>query len=115
MIDPRITLITLTGVVDLASERRLRADLSTAAGDVSRALIVAYARRHVHRLDGDGGPCARRSAAPSAGPQHGERSARDGPLQRLLRASGMEDGLILFRKLEAAAHVLSQRGAVELR
>ena len=40
MIDPRITLITLTGVVDLASERRPRADLSTAAGDVSRALIV---------------------------------------------------------------------------
>jgi anti-anti-sigma factor len=40
MLDPSITLITLTGAVDLASERRLRADLSAAAGDAQRRVIV---------------------------------------------------------------------------
>ena len=116
MIDPSITLITLSGAVDLASERRLRADLSTAAGDPSRALIVDM--RGVTFIDSTG----------MAVLVHADQKFRaqgrsmacvvrdDGPLQQLLRVSGMEDGLLLFRELEAAAaHVLSQRGAIELR
>jgi len=42
---PRLTLITLTGSVDLASERRLRAHLSAAASDTSRAAVLDRRRR----------------------------------------------------------------------
>ena len=116
MIDPGITLITLTGAVDLASERRLRADLSAAAGDPSRALIVDM--RGVTFIDSTG--MAVLVHADQRFRAQGRSMAcvvrEDGPLQRLLRASGLEDGLLLFHDPEtAAAHLLTTRGAVELR
>jgi anti-anti-sigma factor len=116
VIDPSITLITLTGAVDLTSERRLRADLSAAAGDPSRALIVDT--RAITFIDSTG--LAVLVHADQQFRAQGRSMAcvvrDDGPLHRLLGASGMQDGLMLFRELEAAAaHVLTTRGAVEPR
>ena len=106
--DPRITLITLSGEIDLASERRLRADLSAAAGDPSRALILDL--RGVTFIDSTG------IAVLVHGDQQFRRQGRrlacvirdDGAAARLLRATGVHEDLLLFRDFDAAAaHVLS--------
>jgi anti-anti-sigma factor len=115
--DPRINLITLRGALDLASERSLRADLSAAAGDLSRALVLDL--RGVTLIDSMG------LAVLVHADQQFRRQGRsmacvvrdDGPLQRLLEATGMRDALLQFRSLESAAsHVLRDRsraGALE--
>src|SRR5215217_703953 len=106
--DPRITLITLSGEIDLTSERRLRAGLSAAAGDASRALILDL--RGVTFLDSTA------IAVLVHGDQQFRRQGRrlacvirdDGAVGRLLEATGLHDDLLLFRDLDAAAaHVLS--------
>jgi len=111
--DAQITLITLTGALDLAAERRLRADLSAAAGDVSRSPIVDM--RGVTFIDSTG------LAVLVHADQQLRKQGRSlacvvrarGPLQRLLRATGMEDVLLLFGELESAtAHVLADRSRV---
>ena len=110
-IDPRITLITLTGSVDLASERRLRADLSAAVGDASRALVLDV--RGVTFIDSTG------LAILVHADQQFRRQGRtmacvvraDGPVDRLLHTTGIRDELAVFVSLEeATAHVLSDRG-----
>lgn len=108
--DPRITLITLRGALDLAAERSLRADLSAAAGDLSRALVLDL--RGVTFIDSMG--LAVLVHADQQFRRQGRSMAcvvRDGgPLQRLLETTGMRDGLLQFRSLEnAASHVLSDR------
>ena len=40
MLDPRVQLITVSGALDLAAERRLRSDLSEAAGVASREVVI---------------------------------------------------------------------------
>ena len=105
--DPRITLITLRGALDLAAERSLRADLSAAAGDLSRALVLDL--RGVTFIDSMG--LAVLVHADQQFRRQGRRMAcvvrDDGPLQGLLDATGIRDELPLFGSLEnAASHVL---------
>src|SRR4051812_268031 len=40
MLDPRIRVLTVSGELDLQTQRRLRSDLSEAAGDRSRELLI---------------------------------------------------------------------------
>jgi len=105
--DPRITLITLRGEIDLASERRLRADLSAAAGDASRAVVLDM--RGVTFLDSTG------LAVLVHADQQFRRQGRsiacvirdDGAVGRLLRATGIHDDLLVFRVVDAAtSHLL---------
>lgn len=115
--DPRITLITLSGALDLASERSLRADLAAAAGDLSHELVVDL--RGVTLIDSMG------LAVLIHADQQFRRQGRsmacvvrdDGPLQRLLATTGMEDALLQFSSIgSAASHVLRDRshaGALE--
>ena len=116
--DPRITLITLRGALDLNSERSLRAELSTAAGDLSRALVLDM--RGVTFMDSMG------LAVLVHADQQFRRQGRsiacvvrdDGPLQRLLEAAGIREGLPQFPSVESAAsHVLRHdrphAGAIE--
>jgi anti-sigma B factor antagonist len=110
-IDRRITLITLTGSVDLASERRLRADLSAAAGDASRALVLDV--RGVTFIDSTG--LAILVHADHQFRRQGRTMAcvirADGPVDRLLHTTGIRDKPALFASLqEATSHVLTDRG-----
>ena len=105
--DPRVTLITLSGEVDLASERRLRADLSAAAGDPSRVLVVDM--RGVTFLDSTG--IAVLIHADQQFRRQGRRMAcvirAEGVVRTLLEATGVHDDLLLFRDVDgAASHVL---------
>jgi anti-anti-sigma factor len=105
--DPRIALITLRGALDPASQRSLRAELSAAAGDLSRALVLDL--RGLTGIDSMG------LAVLVHGDQQFRRQGRSmacvvregGPLQTVLERTGMRDGLVQFRSLEdAASHVL---------
>jgi anti-anti-sigma factor len=108
--DPRITLITLTGSLDLASERRLRADVSAAVGDASRALVIDM--RGVTFMD------STVLAVLVHGDQQFRRQGRrmalvvrdEGAIQRLFSVTGVRDELPFFGSLdEAAAYVLDAR------
>ena len=112
--NPRINLITLSGGLDLAAERALRADLSAAAGDLSRAVVIDL--RGVTFID------SMALAVLVHADQQFRRQGRsmacvvrdEGPLQRLLKTTGMRDGLLQFSSLEeAVAHVsLDPSGAL---
>jgi anti-anti-sigma factor len=100
--DSRVTVITLTGQVDLSSERRLRSDLAAAAGDASRALVLDV--RGVTFMDSTA------LAVVVHADQQFRRQGRsmacvlrdDGPVDRLLQQTGVRDGLRIFRRLEDA-------------
>jgi anti-anti-sigma factor len=40
MLDPRVRVLTVSGELDLQTQRRLRSELSEAAGDRSRELLI---------------------------------------------------------------------------
>jgi anti-anti-sigma factor len=108
--EPRVTLIKLTGQVDLSSERRLRSDLSAAAGDASRALVLDM--RGVTFMDSTA------LAAVVHADQQFQRQGRsmacvirdDGPVDRLLRTTGVRDCLQVFRHLEDAIDGVARDG-----
>ncbi len=109
--DPRITLITLRGALDLAAERSLRADLAAAAGDLSRALVLDL--RGVTFIDSMG------LAILVHTDQQFRRQGRTmacvvregGPLQRLLETTGIRDGLLQVCDLETAASRVLRDGS----
>jgi len=109
--DPRITLITLSGALDLTSERPPRADLSAAAGDLSRALVLDL--RGVTFIDSIG------LAVLVHADQQFRRQGRTmacvvregGPLQALLETTGIRDGLLQFSDLESAASQVLRDGS----
>jgi anti-sigma B factor antagonist len=106
MLDARVQLITVSGALDLASERRLRSDLSAAAGDQSRELVIDL--RGVTFMESSA------LAVLVHADQQFQRQdraiafvIREGPVQRLLDATGLRHGLAFFDTFEeAAAHVL---------
>jgi anti-sigma B factor antagonist len=106
MLDPRVQLITVSGALDLAAERRLRSDLSEAAGVTSREVVIDL--RGVTFMDSSA--LAVLVHANQQFQRQGRAIAcvtRAGPVQRLLDATGLRDALNAFSTLEdAAAHVL---------
>jgi anti-anti-sigma factor len=105
---PNVRLITVSGVLDLATERRLRSDLSQAAGDPSRELLIDL--RGVTFMDSSA------LAILVHTDQQLRRQGRvmgciirPGPVERLLDATGLRDTLQLFATHEeAVAHVLDR-------
>ena len=106
MLDPRVQLIAVSGALDLAAERRLRSDLSEAAGVPSRELVLDL--RAVTFMDSSA--LAVLVHANQQFQRQGRAIAcvtRAGPVQRLLEVTGLRDALQIFDTLEdAAAHVL---------
>jgi anti-anti-sigma factor len=104
--DPRVQSIALSGALDLATERRLRADVSQAAGDPSRGLVIDL--RGVTFME----------SSTLAVLVHADRQfrrqgrvlacvVRQGPVERLLDVSGLRQTLAVFETPEeAAAHVV---------
>ena len=102
MLDQRIRVLTLSGELDLPTERRLRADLSEIAGDRSRELVIDL--RGVTFIDSSG------LAVLVHTQQQLERQGRalgcvvrGGPVERLLEDTGLANTLPVFDSLEAAA------------
>ena len=106
MDDPRIRLLTLSGALDLTTERQLNADLSELLGDRSRQLVVDL--RDVTFVDST---CL---AILVHAHQQLERRGRalaciveNGPVRRLLDLTGLAGALPVYDTQEAAvAHVL---------
>jgi anti-anti-sigma factor len=106
MLDPRVQLIALSGALDLAAERRLRTDVSEAAGDASRSLVIDL--RGVTFIDSS------TLAVLVHADQQFQRQGRnmacvvsEGAVQRLLDATGLRHTLALFETPDdAVAHVL---------
>jgi anti-sigma B factor antagonist len=106
MLDPRVQLITVSGALDLAAERRLRSDLSEAAGVTSREVVIDL--RGVTFMDSSA------LAVLVHANQQFQRQGRviacvtgAGPVQRLLDVTGLSHALLAFdTPEEAAAHVL---------
>jgi anti-anti-sigma factor len=106
MLDPRVQLITVSGVLALATERQLRSDLSQAAGVPSRELVIDL--RGVTFMDSS--VLAVLVHANQQFQRQGRAIAcvaRAGPVQRLLDVTGLRHALQVFDTLEQAAeHVL---------
>jgi anti-sigma B factor antagonist len=106
MLDPRVEVITLSGALDLGAERRLRSDLSEAAGDRSRDLVIDL--RGVTFMDSSA--LAVLVHADQQLQRQGRALAcviREGPVQRLMDETGLRHAMAVFRTLEdAVAHVL---------
>jgi anti-sigma B factor antagonist len=106
MLDPRVQLITVSGALDLAAERRLRSDLSEAAGVTSREVVIDL--RGVTFMDSSA--LAVLVHANQQFQRQGRVIAcvtRAGPVQRLLDVTGLSHALLAFdTPEEAAAHVL---------
>jgi anti-sigma B factor antagonist len=106
MLDPRVQLITVSGALDLAAERRLRSDLSEAAGVPSREVVIDL--RGVTFMDSSA--LAVLVHANQQFQRQGRALAcvtRAGPVQRLLDVTGLRHALVVFdTPEEAAAHVL---------
>ena len=106
MLDPRVQLIALSGALDLATERRLRADVSQAAGDPSRGLVVDL--RGVTFMESS--TLAVLVHADQQFRRQGRVLAcvvRQGAVERLLDATGLRHALAVFDTPEnAVAHVL---------
>lgn len=109
MLDPRIRLLALSGELDLATEREVRAELAQAAGDRSRELVVDL--RPVTFIDSSG--LALIVHAHLQLERQGRALAcvvRDGAVRRLLDQTGLADTLPAFDTPEqAVAHVLRER------
>ena len=100
--DARVVVITLSGALDLAAQRRLTADLSEAVGDRSRELVIDL--RAVTFID---------SSALGVlvhAHQQLQRQGRamacvlsDGPVRRLLEVTRMEEQLLVFETPEEAS------------
>jgi anti-sigma B factor antagonist len=107
MLDNRITLITISGELDLPAERRLRPDLTEAVGDRSREIVVDL--RDVTFIDSCG--LALLVHAHQQLQRQGRALAcvaQEGPVPRMLEAAGLSDILRLFGSVdEAAAHLLA--------
>jgi anti-sigma B factor antagonist len=111
MRDPQLEVITLSGSLDVAAERRLRSDVSEAVGDRSRGFVIDL--RGVTFMD----------SSALAVLVHGDRQlrrqgralacvVRQGPVEQLLEATGLRHGLAVFETPEdAAAHVLRTNSA----
>ena len=106
MLDPRVQLIALSGALDLATERRLRADVSQAAGDPSSGLVIDL--RGVTFMESS--TLAVLVHADQQFRRQGRMLAcvvRQGPVSLLLDATGLRHQLAVFDTPEAAAsHVL---------
>jgi anti-sigma B factor antagonist len=106
MLDPRVQLITVSGALDLAAERRLRSDLSEAVGVTSREVVIDL--RGVTFMDSS--VLAVLVHANQQFQRQGRAIAcvtRAGPVRRLLDVTGLRHALLVFETLEeAAAHVL---------
>jgi anti-anti-sigma factor len=109
MLDPRVRVLTVSGELDLQTQRRLRSELSEAAGDRSRELLIDL--RGVTFLD----------SSVLAVIVHTEQQLRrqgramacvtsTGPVEQLVEKSGLRDTLQLFATPdEAAAYVVAAR------
>jgi anti-anti-sigma factor len=109
MLDPRVRVLTLSGELDLQTQRRLRSELSEAAGDRSRELLVDL--RGVTFLD---------SSVVAVLVHTGQQLRRQGramacvtstgPVEQLLDKTGLRGTLHLFATPgEAAAYVVAAR------
>jgi anti-anti-sigma factor len=114
MLDPRIRLITLSGVVDLSIERRLQRDLSEAAGDRSRELVIDL--RGVTSIDSS--VLAVLVHAQNQLQRQARALAcvvRPGPVQQLLELTGLRNELLVCSTPEeAAAQLLDERHPLDL-
>ena len=110
MLDPRVRLLTVSGELDLQTQRQLQSQLSAAAGDRSRELLIDL--RRVTFLDSS--LLAALVHTDQQFRRQGRAMAcvtRPGPVEHLLDATGLRATLQLFATPEeAAVYVVEARG-----
>lgn len=105
MLDPRVQLIAVSGALDLATERRLHTDVSQAAGDPSRGLVIDL--RGATFMDSSTLAVLVHADRHSNAKAADSSRVRQGAVERLLEATRLRHALAVFETPEAAvAHVL---------